>query len=251
MLLSFITPTFNRKNLLSQTLDSILSSNIKETYEIIVIDDGSNDQTKSSLKENGYLDKIRYFYLEKNIGATGAKNFGANKAIGDWLVFLDSDDLLIYSKDFLNEIKNAKTDLIMFRCIDFDENLVGKDIGEQIIDLKFYKKNGFPGECLSVIKKQTFLQFPYIENLRGSEHLAYIKMLKNGHIIKISRVIARRYRTQNEDRLSHFNARFKRSEKIYESFKIEAKEIGLNFKLSLRIIKYFLLKNLKFLKGKK
>jgi len=58
-------------------------------YEIIVVDDGSSDNTKEILKP--YMDKIRYIYQE-NAGVSAARNTGIRAAEGKWVAFLDSDD---------------------------------------------------------------------------------------------------------------------------------------------------------------
>ncbi|MCK5611444.1 glycosyltransferase, partial [Candidatus Pacearchaeota archaeon] len=89
MLFSVIIPTFNRAEYIKHTIDSVLEQTFKE-YEIIVIDDGSIDNTRESLKEYG--DKIRYFYQSNN-GVSAARDHGIREARGEWVAFLDDDDL--------------------------------------------------------------------------------------------------------------------------------------------------------------
>ena len=89
MMVSIIIPTFNRINLLPLTLDSIFLDNEIEK-EIIVIDDGSTDGT-------GELICTRYpsvrFIVQNRQGAPAARNFGLKEAQGEYIIFLDSDDL--------------------------------------------------------------------------------------------------------------------------------------------------------------
>lgn len=90
MKISVIIPTYNRANFLHKTLSSILNQSI-EVDEIIVVDDGSIDNTKeiiSSYKN----DKIKYIYQE-NKGVSSARNMGIKTANNRWLCFLDSDDI--------------------------------------------------------------------------------------------------------------------------------------------------------------
>lgn len=88
MKVSVIIPTFNREKRLKEALDSVLNQTIKP-FEIIVVDDGSTDNTKNLIKRN-YPD-FNYIYQE-NKGVSAARNLGIKNAKGDLLAFLDSDD---------------------------------------------------------------------------------------------------------------------------------------------------------------
>lgn len=85
---SIIIPTFNREKYVAKAIDSVFTQ-IYRDYEIIVVDDGSNDNTRNSLKK--YRDRIKYIYQE-NMGVSAARNAGINMAYGKWIAFLDSDD---------------------------------------------------------------------------------------------------------------------------------------------------------------
>jgi len=85
---SVIIPTYNRAEYVTQAIDSVLAQTYAD-YEIIVVDDGSTDNTKDVLLP--YMDRIRYIYQE-NAGASAARNTGIKAAKGDWIAFLDSDD---------------------------------------------------------------------------------------------------------------------------------------------------------------
>lgn len=257
-MLSFIIPTYNRKNLIQETLDSILESDFKENFEVIIVDDCSGDGTEGFVK-NKYAKELclgifKYYFLEKNIGVTGAKNYGAKVSSGEWLVFLDSDDLFIKDskKDFLDELNNNRDcGAIFFRCNTFDGNLIGKKFYENIYyDLDIYLNMGFPGECLPVIKREVAIKFPYEDKLRGFEHIAYFRMLKSGIKICVSKVIARLYRTENNDRLSTLKGKIKRVEQFYEGYKLniqEYKSLKLPVPRSM-IVKYHVYKLLFFFK---
>jgi len=86
---SVIIPTYNRANLITDTINSVLSQTYKN-YEIIIIDDGSTDNTKEVLSP--YMNKIAYIYQD-NQGASAARNTGIRYAKGEYIAFLDSDDL--------------------------------------------------------------------------------------------------------------------------------------------------------------
>jgi len=86
--MSVIIPTFNREKYVRKALESVLAQTYKD-YEVIVVDDGSKDNTKESLKR--YEGKIQYIY-QSNSGVSAARNTGIKHACGEWLAFLDSDD---------------------------------------------------------------------------------------------------------------------------------------------------------------
>src|SRR5947207_15233453 len=88
-LVSVIIPSYNRANILGETLDSVLAQSYTE-FEAIVVDDGSTDRTPDVVAE--YTDpRVRYFY-KPNGGLSSARNFGLQLANGEFIAFLDSDD---------------------------------------------------------------------------------------------------------------------------------------------------------------
>src|SRR5436190_9496549 len=88
-LISCIVPVFNGDRYLAETLDSILAQTHRP-IEIIVVDDGSTDGTSAIAAEYG--EKIRYIRQE-NSGVASARNLGLQSARGDFIAFLDADDL--------------------------------------------------------------------------------------------------------------------------------------------------------------
>jgi len=97
-LVSVIIPTYNRANLITETIESVVSQTYRP-IELIIVDDGSIDNTKESIElwkgthENN--DQFRLLYLyQNNTGHSAARNIGIIKSRGEFLQFLDSDDLL-------------------------------------------------------------------------------------------------------------------------------------------------------------
>lgn len=91
---SVVIPTYNRAKYICEAIDSVLAQTYKD-HEIIVIDDGSTDNTKELL--NKYETKIKYIYQE-NKGISAARNAGIKVAKGEYIAFLDSDDLWLSEK---------------------------------------------------------------------------------------------------------------------------------------------------------
>jgi len=87
MKISLIIPTYNRAKLIESTLLSALNQTVK-LDEILVVDDGSTDNTKQLLEQYD----IKYIY-QKNQGVSNARNTGIKNSSNDWFCFLDSDDI--------------------------------------------------------------------------------------------------------------------------------------------------------------
>ena len=87
---SVVIPTYNRAANVQNGIKSILAQTFSD-LEVIVVDDGSSDGTGEILK-NIFGDRIRY-YFQPNQGASVARNRGVEEARGEWIAFLDSDDL--------------------------------------------------------------------------------------------------------------------------------------------------------------
>ena len=87
---SICIPTHNRKHYLRETLESIFAQTYKD-YEIVIVDDGSTDGTDQMIKQSNY--PIRYFWQE-NRGVAEARNKLLELADGEYITFIDSDDLL-------------------------------------------------------------------------------------------------------------------------------------------------------------
>ena len=89
MNISVIIPTYNRARPVRRAIDSALKQNY-EALEVIVVDDGSTDDTLELLQ--AFHDEIKVVALEENHGVSHARNRGIEAARGEWLAFLDSDD---------------------------------------------------------------------------------------------------------------------------------------------------------------
>jgi glycosyltransferase involved in cell wall biosynthesis len=87
---SVVIPTYNRSDKVRKGVESVLAQSLKD-LEVIVVDDGSSDNTEQALRQ-AFGDSIRY-YFQPNQGVSVARNKGIEEARGEWIAFLDSDDL--------------------------------------------------------------------------------------------------------------------------------------------------------------
>jgi len=87
---SVVIPTHNRSHFISDAIKSVMEQDVKNcTLEIIVVDDGSTDDTRQVVSSFG--ESVIYIYQD-NQGAGAARNRGIDESTGDWIAFLDSDD---------------------------------------------------------------------------------------------------------------------------------------------------------------
>ncbi len=89
MKISVVIPTYNRATLVRRAIDSVLAQT-RQADEIIVVDDGSHDDTAKVLQS--YADKISLI-VQDNLGVSAARNRGIKAATSEWIAFLDSDDI--------------------------------------------------------------------------------------------------------------------------------------------------------------
>jgi glycosyltransferase involved in cell wall biosynthesis len=92
IVVSVIIATYNMRPTIGETLDSILSQQGPDTFEVIVVDDGSTDGTGDFLREK-YGERIRYIYQE-NKGRAAARNAGFAVSHGKYIQFFDADDIM-------------------------------------------------------------------------------------------------------------------------------------------------------------
>jgi glycosyltransferase involved in cell wall biosynthesis len=114
-LISIIIPAYNRADLIGETLDSILAQTY-QSWECIIVDDGSSDDTEKIVETYVDKDKRLKSYSRTNdygSGGNGARNYGLDLAKGEYIVFFDSDDIMTE-----NHLK-VKYDLIKSGEYDF------------------------------------------------------------------------------------------------------------------------------------
>lgn len=115
---SIIVPMFNCSEYIADTLNSIINQNFTD-YEIIVVDDGSTDDSLDiayeTLKESEIPHKIIH---QRNSGVSVARNHGIEVSRGDYLVFVDGDDYI--SENHLLELYNGKTDFSLVQFVKKD-----------------------------------------------------------------------------------------------------------------------------------
>lgn len=127
---SVIVPLYNVSKYLQECIDSIISQNF-EDFEIILINDGSTDNSGEICETYAEKHSNIKYYSKENGGLSLARNFGIDKADGDYLLFIDSDDFLT-DPDFLAKIftliKNNTCDFVIYLPEEYNGDLSQKII---------------------------------------------------------------------------------------------------------------------------
>lgn len=225
--ISVIIPTFNRKDIISNSINSILEQNING-IEIIVVDDKSTDGTIEYLK-NKYNNQLKYLYLNENGGCNIARNKGANIASGEWLLFLDSDDTLTAGS--LNHLigltEVVKCDIIFSACINSQGLVTSNNPNfEGYLTYQEYICEKIIGEYLPMSKRETFLKCYFDESTRRAPGIGHARVAKLGNGVYITNFIARNYDTEILDSIT--NSKKRNYKAMSQVWKIILKEQGID-----------------------
>ena len=154
--ISIIIPCFNNENTIIETLDSV-NNQIHKNKEIIIVNDGSTDNSKSIIEKYISNNNKNFILLnQENKGASFSRNYGANKASGKYLMFLDADDLLheTYVSKCVEVLENDKNIDIVYSEISFFEAQTGKWELNDFQITNFLINNCIP--ICAVFKTETF-----------------------------------------------------------------------------------------------
>ena len=101
---SIIIPVYNRPKEIDELLESLTKQDFSDNFEVLIIEDGSTEKCGSIIEKYTNQLNLKYFFKE-NSGAGASRNFGMQKALGNFFIILDSD--VIVPKQYLSEVKKA------------------------------------------------------------------------------------------------------------------------------------------------
>ena len=115
MLLSIIIPAFNCEKSIERTVNSIISSGLRD-YEIIIINDGSTDDTESICKNLCSRYSLIKYHEQENEGVSAARNMGITLSAAEYIMFFDADDTAKENgfSECVDIIRNEKPDMLVF-----------------------------------------------------------------------------------------------------------------------------------------
>ena len=196
---SIIIPVYNGSNFLAEAIDSALAQTYKNV-EIIVVNDGSNDNGETERIAKGYGEKIRYF-LKENGGVSSALNLGIQQMTGEWFSWLSHDDLYLPGKiESAVEILRKKRDMRDKLIVYSDGYLVKEDGSKMMPFHRYFKskrvysgieaanvvacKGTLCGCCLLIPKSAFDSVGLFDEKLRYSQDsLMWYQLFFNGYIV--------------------------------------------------------------------
>ena len=159
---SVITATYNRAKFITATLESLKAQEFKD-FEVIVVDDGSTDNTLELLKPHSSWLKV---FQEQNAGPGRARNVAVSHATGEYLAFLDSDDIWFpWTLSTFAEVidQHSKPDLIAAKLRLFSENKELAMVKRQPLRVEAFPdyyasshKRYFVGACMMVVRRDVF-----------------------------------------------------------------------------------------------
>lgn len=246
-LVSIITPSYNTANFISQTIESVLNQTYTN-WEMIIIDDCSTDNTKEVVTK--YKDsRIMYIENEKNLGAAISRNRALKIAKGEWIAFLDSDDLWDKSK-LEKQLKFMRTHNCFFsytnyREINEDNDVINQCIsGPNYINKRKMYQYCWPG-CLTVMYNAKKIGIIQIGNLKkNNDYAIWLKAIRKADCLLLNETLAS-YRKRNGS-ISN-QSFYKLIKHHYYLFKLgEHKNIFISLLYTLQNLCYGFIKKIKY-----
>lgn len=186
---SIVIPVYNGSNYLAEAIDSVLSQTYKN-IEIIVVNDGSNDDSATEKIAKSYGNKIRY-YRKVNGGTASALNFGVKKMTGEYFSWLSHDDLYYPDKikkqiEYLRKCKDRN--IIVFTDYEYInedrkllERIIIKDRSHHLDGCHIFLKKLINGLTLLIPKKLLISELPFnIEKKYTQDYDMWYRLLKGG-----------------------------------------------------------------------
>lgn len=189
--ISVIIPLFNKEKAIKTTIYSVLCQTFGD-FEIVVINDGATDNSVSVV-QSIHDDRIRII-MQDNLGVSAARNHGIDEALGNWILFLDADDILLpnalmelYNIVNLNQVEVGCANFYILtkkyklkRYI-YSFNGVTNNINKQIVFDKAFMRTG---NCL--ISKEILYKEHFNQNLKRYEDLDFFIRITHNRKVVIS-----------------------------------------------------------------
>ncbi len=186
--ISVIIPVYNTEKYIEKCLESLAGQTMQD-FEVIIVNDGSTDNSKKVIKDYMKNSNLDIRYLEKeNGGLASARNYGVEKALGKYISFLDSDDYL--DKNLFSNLEkyiDEDIDLIKFKMktVDEKENVIEKLDGP-VFDVctgeEGYKKlcttdKYMDPACIYLYRREFFLENNFKYKLRYHEDFGLTSLI--------------------------------------------------------------------------
>ena len=189
--ISIIVPIYNSEKYLKKCIDSLINQTMKN-IEIILINDGSTDNSEKIIKE--YKDERIKYFKNKNQGIGKTRNFGIKKSSGKYLMFIDSDDYISNNccEMFYNNIIKNKTDMVVSNFYKDRQGIIEKIKLEDFLPSSIKENKDLlliinPGPCNKLFRKSIIID----NNIYFEEEHKYEDMPFVMKYIKYARKISK------------------------------------------------------------
>lgn len=192
-LVSIIMPSYNTASFIKETIQSVLNQTYTK-WELIIVDDCSTDNTDDVL-ETIKDSRIRYFKNDKNSGAAVSRNKALREARGQWIAYLDSDDLWMQDK-LEKQIRFMEANGYTFSYTNYEEiDVDGNKTGVKVSGPKRITKTGmfnycWPG-CLTVMFDANKIGIVQIHDIKkNNDYAMWLKICKKANCYLLDEFLA-------------------------------------------------------------
>jgi glycosyltransferase involved in cell wall biosynthesis len=232
-MVSIVMPAYNVASYIGETLDSVFNQTFTD-YELILVNDGSPDTVELESALEPYINRIRYI-KQKNLGAGAARNVALRAAQGEFIAFLDADDLWLpnYLEEQLKFIRETNLDLACADAMHFGETpFAGKTYMEvymptapKLGEVTFLGLVSAEQSLITsgvVVRRAPIIEVGlFDEGLRNSQDFdLWLRLLRNGARLGYQKQLLLRYRCHENSLSGDEINRSKRQLRIYD--KIES-----------------------------
>lgn len=226
MLLSIVVPVFNGAAFLEKNINSLLNQDLDD-YEIIIINDGSTDESESiALQFAAKFPQIKYFYQE-NRGLGGARNTGIEKACGEYVMFVDCDDWITENtlKNILRYSESNNLDLLIYNLqriypdgknvpaqMDYPEEIImsGKELilNHRIFIspcINFYRRNILTQKKIKFVEGVYFEDVDfYLKFILSCERVAFFNQMVYNYLWNDTSITVKQSRLHDTRKFQHY-----------------------------------------------
>ena len=182
-LVSIIIPYYKKKNLILDSINSVVSQTYKDIEILIVYEDESHDDLKFLEKIKNKDERIKLIINKKKMGAGISRNIGISYSTGKYVAFLDADDTWHVDKlkkqiNFMVD-NNYLASHTSYQIVDLKKNIIGKRIARNFTDVKDLLKSCDIGTSTVILKKEIFIdeiKFPSIKT--KEDFVLWLRILK-------------------------------------------------------------------------
>lgn len=249
-LVSIIMPSYNTGRFIDSSIQSVLAQTYTN-WELIIVDDASNDGTDDVVSAYLADERIRYIKNETNSGAAVCRNRALQEAKGRWIAFLDSDDLWLPEK-LEKQVAFMKENGYHFSYTDYVEidkhsQLLGKSVtGPKRITQRGMYNYCWPG-CLTVMYDASYVGLIQIADIKkNNDYAMWLKICRKADCYLLKESLAKYRRRTGSISDHNYIALVKWHYKLFRE--AEGKNVLLSFVLMCRNIVFGLYKKVKYVK---